>query len=425
MRYKSAAKRSANVTVFVTVSLIAIMGIVAIALDGGMVLDNRRSVQASADAAALAAAEDLYVRWFYNHGLDPANQAKASALSTAAANGYANDGVRSIVTITTSPDQYLEGPNKGTTIPPGYVEVIIQFNQQRGFSSIFGSGDLPVRGRAVARGVRKESTTGVLILNPNAQGALTLGGSAPMNVDGKVIVDSNHSKAAIATGSSGVTSKALDITGNYSTSGNGYFASPVRTGVAPTTDFLASVPVPDPTNMPVISTTKYSVSAGQVLSPGVYSGGISISSQPGVTMLPGIYYIKGGGFQMSGSNSTLTGNGVMIYNAPGDDGKTGDITITGGALVTLTPPTSGVYYGMTLFQDRTVTTAKITLAGESNFNVTGTIYAAKAHVEVTGGSGARLASQYVSDTLTVTGTSSFQDLCPKLGYAPRDIRLTE
>jgi uncharacterized membrane protein len=39
---------------------------VAIALDGGMMFDRRRSCHAAADAAALAAAEDLHYNWQAN-----------------------------------------------------------------------------------------------------------------------------------------------------------------------------------------------------------------------------------------------------------------------------------------------------------------------------------------------------------------------
>jgi hypothetical protein len=422
---RNSEKRVGAVTVLVTVSLVTIIAIVAIALDGGMLLDNRRSVQAAADAAALAAAEDLYAKWSDNQGLDVGDKAKASGLSTAAGNGYANDGVESIVTVNAAPGVYQEGPNQGNALPPGYAEVIIQFNQKRGFSSIFGSGDLPVRGRAVARGFRKKSSIGLLILNPTAQGALTITGSAGMKVDGTVIIDSSHNKAAVSTGSAALTSTQLDITGNYTSSGSSYFrADPLNTYVPPTPDFLADVPVPDPAKLPLISTSTYRAYAGETLQPGVYIGGITISSKPGVTMLPGIYYLQGGGFTMSGGSSSLTANGVMIYNGAGFNGQTGKMSITGGGALTLTPPTSGPYYGMAIFQDRT-STQTLSLSGGSAFSLTGTVYAAKAHVDVSGGSGASMGSQYVSDTLTLSGSSTFQDIVPSLGYSPRDIRLVE
>jgi hypothetical protein len=433
MQLKS-EKRRGIVAILVAVSLVAILAVVAISLDGGLLLDNRRSVQAAADAAALAAAADLYANWSTNQGLDTGGTANASALSVAKANGYANDGTTSVVTVNLSPNNYLDGPKKDTALPAGYAEVIIRYNQPRSFSTIFGSGDLPVRARAVARGMRKASGVGVLLLNPTAKGSLTITGSAGMTVRGTVIVDSSHSAAASSSGSAGLTSTELDITGNYSSSGSSYFhASPLKTGVAPTADFLADLPVPDPTKindqglpgtMTTRSTSIYKPTSGQVLQPGLYIGGISISSQPNITFASGIYYLQGGGLTMSGGSSSLTANGVMIYNGVGSSGSTGKITISGGGTVVQSPLTSGTYYGMSIFQDRS-STQTITLSGGSGWNFTGTVYAADAHVDVSGGSDATMGSQYISDTLTLSGSSTFKDIDPSKGYRPRDIRLVE
>jgi hypothetical protein len=36
-----------------------------------------------------------------------------------------------------------------------------------------------------------------------------------------------------------------------------------------------------------------------------------------------------------------------------------------------------------------------------------------------------MGSQYISDTITLSGSSTFQDINPDNGYGPRDIRLAE
>ncbi len=400
----------------------AIIGVVAIAMDGGLLLDHKRQVQSAADAAALAGAEDLYANWAANQGRDTTGTGKTSALATAAANGFTNDGVNSVVTVTFSPGQYQAGPNAGTAIPAGYVEVIVKFNQARGFSSIFGSSSLPVVARAVARGRRKASNIGILVLNPTADSSLAITGSASMKVDGKVIVDSSSFSAASSSGGAGLTSTEMDITGNYSSSNNSFFsANPLKTSQTATPDFLANVPVPDPTTMTVQSKSQLNISSPAILNPGVYVGGISISAQ--VTLNPGIYYLQGGGFTMGGS-SPLTANGVMLYNGPGSDGSTGPISIAGSGTVVISPPTSGPWYGISVFQNRTATST-ITLQGSSGTNFTGTIYAASGSVVVSGSNGSTMGSQYVSNTLSMSGSSTFNDINPANGYAPRDIRLVE
>src|SRR5262245_12116542 len=95
------ARRGAIVRWMVT-SLVILM-IAALGLDGGRGMDERRHAQAAADAAALAAAADLYANWWTNHGRDSGGTAKTAAIAMAAANGYANDGTTSVVTVNIPP----------------------------------------------------------------------------------------------------------------------------------------------------------------------------------------------------------------------------------------------------------------------------------------------------------------------------------
>ena len=57
--------RRGMVTAQVVLSLSALMAMLAVVADGGLLLVERRHAQATADAAALAAASDLY-SWYTN-----------------------------------------------------------------------------------------------------------------------------------------------------------------------------------------------------------------------------------------------------------------------------------------------------------------------------------------------------------------------
>jgi hypothetical protein len=70
MRLTNTQSRYGTVAVAVCVSLVAMLGVIALSIDGGLLLDNRRKTQAAADAAALAAASELYRTIFTNGGLD-------------------------------------------------------------------------------------------------------------------------------------------------------------------------------------------------------------------------------------------------------------------------------------------------------------------------------------------------------------------
>ena len=80
-----------------------------------------------------------------------------------------------------------------------------------------------------------------------------------------------------------------------------------------------------------------------------------MSGNAKLTMGGGIYIIEGGGFSVSG-NSSVTGSGVMIFNAgskyPSTGGTYGSITLSGTGTFNLSPATSGLYAGIVFFQPR-------------------------------------------------------------------------
>jgi hypothetical protein len=131
----------------------------------------------------------------------------------------------------------------------------------------------------------------------------------------------------------------------------------------------------------------------------VFSGGLKFSGQESVVMAPGVYYMDGGGFSFSGQGS-LTGSGVLIYNAP--QSNSDQISITGQGSVTLSPPTSGAYTGLVAFQDRTAD-VDVKVVGNGNYNITGGFYAANASVKIEGNGDVSVGSQYISRLLDIGG----------------------
>ncbi len=395
-----ARQRRAAVVVLVAVCLTVLLSIVAIAIDGGQLLDERRHAQAVADAAAMSAAIDLYDNYWANSGTDPEGSAAASARATAAANGYANDGTNSIVTVNIP-------PQSGDYAAPqysGYVEVIVQFNQRRSFSNIFASGPIPVYARAVALGAPVAADVGILVLDPSSKGALNAQGSGTTTVSGTpVVVNSNHSEAAIGGGGGQLVAPEFDITGGYTTTGGATFVGQMNVGRRPMADPLADLPVPRMGDLANQSNHKVQYTQGsRTLQPGVYHGGISVSGTGSLALEPGIYYMDGGGFSFTGQGS-LQGNGVMIYNAPGN-GNADGISVSGQGSMVLSGPTSGIYQGVTFFQDRTANvTGNVQGAGGAT-SITGTFYFAGALLNISGNGGvANLGSQYISRQLTLGG----------------------
>ena len=93
-------------------------------------------------------------------------------------------------------------------------------------------------------------------------------------------------------------------------------------------------------------------------------------------MNAGTYIIEGGGLTVSG-NASITGSGVMIINAgssyPATGGTYGGISLSGNGTYSLTPPASGTYTGIVIWQPKDNTKA-LALSGNAS-GMTGTVYA--------------------------------------------------
>jgi hypothetical protein len=431
--------RRGAVTPLVAILMIALISIVAIAVDGGMLLTERRRAQATADAAAMAAACVLYDNYPVDQGQGNVGNPIDAAKAVASANGYTNDGTTSVVTVNLPP---LNGPYQGL---PSYVEVIVTYYQQRAFSGIFGTGALPVKARAVARGAWVDPNVGVLVLNYSGKGTLnTQGNGAFTDIGGKVIVNSNDPSAALDTGNGTMKAPEFDITGGYAVTGGGSMitspiANNILTGVHPTPDPLAYLPVPSAppaanvltkgNNVaPTYNNVTYTLPDGTsqtfnnvyILAPGSYGG----PSQPNLPNFTngdlvilqqasvgnnGIYYLTSGGFNSNTASIIMdsgTTGGIMFYNA--GTGINDGFNIAGGSssYVNITPPTNGIYQGITLFQARNAP-EDVQLQGSGTFNIYGTFYAADALLKVAGnGAQSNIGSQYVSLDLSITGNGN-------------------
>jgi hypothetical protein len=409
--------RRGAVTVWLLACLAIIVGILAIGLDGGRMLDERQHAQAAADAAALAAGANLYANYSQNSGSDPSGTARAAALQVARDNGYTNDGTTSIVTVNIPPQS---GPFAGQT---GYAEVVVESLVEPGFSAGLGYKNLPVRARAVARG--RPLRIGMTVLEPTGAGALLTQSLVTVQVLGGPIRINSSDPAAYTNDSLGlILADNFQIVGGYKNTG-GILLGNIHTGVPPAPDPLRTIPAPNPASYPLRSASTVTVGLGlpRTLQPGVYQGGIKVNLGGVALLQPGVYILNGGGLSVAAGGSVV-GLGVMIYNTGG--ATAGPININALSVVALSPMTDPTYGGITIFQDRTLNTG-LTLTG-INLQIGGTIYAATAPVTLSAG----LVSLPISPAgalvcwqLTITGLASFAlDLGSNSPRVP-DVRLVD
>lgn len=433
-REQTAAKstRRGSVATLVVVSITLLLGIIAITLDGGLLQDNKRRLQSATDAAALAAANKLFKYYptiISTNTADPGGWAKDAALTSAGQNGFPNNGTDTTVVVNIPPQS---GPFASKI---GYAEVIITYKQPRYFSTVWGSTSTPIVARAVAKGVWAGSGTGVLVLDPTAKDALDSSGGPSGIVTGgaAVIVDSNNPEAARATGGGGLTADRFEITGGTT----GTFNGAVETGVLPTPDPLAYLPVPP---VPPDGTmSKKSLGNGNhqyTLSPGHYAslpavnvGDVVVFQQASANSNGGIFYIDSG-FTSTGATIMMdpnTSGGVMLYNSPTTSAQSMGISISGNSAgsVTLSALSSGPYAGILMWQNRSATQS-LSISGQGSFNLTGTIYAANANMQISGNGTAVIGSQYISRTLNLSGNGAVLINYTDNGTARiRDVRLVE
>lgn len=393
---------AAQVALIMTV----LIGMAAIVLDGGLLLAERRHAQAAADAAALAAAADLFAKFRTDGGLD------ASGSAALAAQQYVTNNYEAAFR------ENLEAPaivNVGTglsaqSLPvhrnPGFVEVIVQYNQPRLFSQMFGSDSIPIRARAVAQGTWLPTMKAIV--------ALGSGGTALQAGNGEIVVNgpggvASNSGAATGPNGSITAGGTIDVSGSAS----GTFSPAANTGASPQPDPFSYLPAPVPPP-PGIQTN---VAGNVYLTPGSYSnlsfsGGTKVFLHEASAGNGGIYYLTGGlstagnaGIQLARfdgtSNFSSETGGIMIYVA------SGSLDLSGNGDVNISGLTSGPYSGFLIFQART-NTSGMTIQGNGVLTaLTGLIYAPSASVTIGGNGGVTISgSGIVSNSIDLNGDNA-------------------
>jgi len=345
---KPQKKRRGTVAILVALSLVLLMGVLALLLDGGMLRDNRRQIQTVADMAALAAVTELFSDYATAQGQDPNGTARQSALANAASNGFNNDGKKNTVTVNLYPSAYQGGAWKGQTIPQGYAEVIISYEQPAYFSNVWGTTTTQVSARAVARGTWQQASAGIHVLG-NSGTTVSTQGSPSVQTDGQMVTNSTDNNARDNGGGNFQATQFFFSDGgadddSYRNVNTGSTDSSIINHSVPATpDPLAVLPTPSQPrnactpdgnqacNLNWSGDDSYGAKNGQLtLSPGTYQGGIC-ATNGSVVLQPGIYYLTGSGLSLSGNASICvsgpscsdTGSGALIYYTPGSGSSGG------------------------------------------------------------------------------------------------------
>ncbi|MDZ4277974.1 MAG: hypothetical protein U1B78_02425, partial [Dehalococcoidia bacterium] len=214
---------------------------------------------------------------------------------------------------------------------------------------------------------------------------------------GGVMVNSNCDPDALSKTGSGtidVEDGDIHIHGGFDVGGSGAVSPQPETVGFTVDDPLAGL-APPPLGAPAPGspgtaanpdTWRKNGGGNLTLSPGTYYGGFYSNCACTITLQPGIYIMAGGGFSKAGGTN-FVGDEVMIYvttnpTNPTGDGAPAPFDLEGSGSLALSPPTSGTYQGITLWQDAAITDS-FRMRG-SNDSISGIIYVPGATLDYSG-----------------------------------------
>ncbi len=393
------ADRRGAVLPIVATGMLAMGGVAALAVDVSRAYTVQNELQTTVDAAALAAAHDLR---------DP-----ALALRTAqriietrfprATHGTVFDAADFVIG-TWDPDGRAFTAD---STRPNALRLTVRRATANGnpeptsFGRLIGYPTLDLEASATAT-VRSSLPLCLLALNPTAKNALEAAGSTEIVAEDCVVYsNSNDSDAIHARSGASITASAVCAHGGVR--GAHRITPAPETGCPRLADPLTALPTPTrwPPNHCDYTDGNFSGAMVQ-LNPGIYCGGINVSSGTTVRLRSGVYQLIDAPFT-SASNTTIRGEGVVIHLR----GSNGRIELSGTPDLDLSAPTSGDYAGVVFYAGRSQSGVTHTITGNVDMKIDGTLYAPTGRVEYTGNSRAAI-TMLVADTIKFNGNSGFQ-----------------
>ncbi len=239
----------------------------------------------------------------------------------------------------------------------------------------------------------------IFVLNPKKSGTLSLKKDSAIDIAGSVFVNSSSKHAVSVKDHASVRAASIHVVGGVQLKKHGTITGDLSTGIAPIADPLAVLVAPgDAIGRGKVKCDKDDV---LVLDPGVYQG-IKASGHCQLILNSGTYILAGGEFKAS-KDASITGSEVFIYlagsNFPEPGGHFKDLKLKTKGTLTLTPPTTGPYAGVLLFQARD-NKKRISLDADLA-GLQGTLYAPS--VQLTLGKKTEIAMSLIVDRLKLDG----------------------
>lgn len=388
-----------SVAVLVALTLTMLIGFTALGTEIVYALFKQRQMQATASSAALAGATASMTGYPVPYTIE--------AYAVAATMGFTSGTGGTTVTINHPP---LSGNYTASAIA---VEVIVAQPQSLPLSELFFAGPWNISARAVATEGNSASDC-VLELDGSSAGAVTIDNGATVNLNQcGLAVSATGSGALTVVHGATLTAASVTVSGTDTVNNGGaiHATNGVQTSKPAVANPYSSSVVPSDAGCATYT------NKSQSLSPGVYCG-MAIGNGVTVTMSPGVYVINGssgGEFSVSGG-SKLSGTGVTIV-LTGSGSNYATVSISNGARVTLSAPTTGATAGLVFFADpNSPSSPGSSFAGGSEMTLTGALYFPSQTVSYSNAaSTSSTCTQLVAWHVSFVGGSAFDSTCASAG----------
>ena len=311
--------RSGGVAILFGLVLPVLIGMVAAAVEYGLLVHRRNQLQNAADTGALAAARELSLAAYSTDGT--ADTARSIILAS-----LSNTGGLSI-------DSQVKGAS---------VEVNLRERVNHIFGQVLGPPFTELKIQAIAR--ISSSRLCLLALEPEKNGAIDMNKSARLTALQCGVFSNSKDKAGIVAADSALVD-AETVCSAGGISGKANFVKPPTTDCPQIADPLAGR---QPPTIGACDFNKTEIKGGtRTLRPGVYCGGLKITNSATVTLAPGIYIVQGGKLTVD-RGASLEGEDVGFFLA----GKDSSFLFDFDSSISLAAPKTGEMAGILIFDDR-------------------------------------------------------------------------
>ena len=386
-----------------------VIGFTGLGVEVGSWYVYQRRLQNAADLSAIAGAVEVA---YAADDADTETLARTTVSEEVQRNGFDVAGLGTF-SVSTPP---ADGSHTGDA---NAVEVILERQYNRNFSSVFATDPVAIHVRAVAT-TDFDGNHCVLALSKTADGAVTFSGSSIANLGCGVASNSTSSTSVLSQGAASAHVSAVRASGGVSNSGGLVSETAPRTNANPVKDPYADLTAPTISKCDNNNTKITTKPPKTTLKPGTYCNGLDIGSHADVTLKPGNYVIADKDFSV-GAGAKLTGSDVTIILTT-KNGTYSEIKFNGSATIDLSAPTTGPYAGVLIFQDPNApvsTSSSYThkINGDAGSKLVGVIHIPNQPVEMSGNATVpNGCMRVIAQTVTFTGNFTLPTQCTDPAY---------